>query len=422
MFTLRFVRENKDKIRESLIRRGYETTLLERLLELDQCRRAKVSKLQELNTRRNELTAVVARKKKTQEDTTQEMNELKTLKSVIIEEEKEVSVIDSEIEGILKSLPNIPHDSVPMGKDSSDNVEVRRWGEPRRFDFTPLAHWDIAENMGVLDFERSSKISGARFVIYKGLGALLELALINFMVSLHVEKHGYEFVIPPYLVKEETAFATGHLPKFAEQMFYCNEDRLYLVPTAELPMVAYHAGEVLDERDLPKRYVAYSSCFRREAGEAGRDTRGLIRRHQFDKVELIKVTRPEESYEELESMVRDAEAVLQALELPYRVVLLCTGDMGFASAKTYDIEVWMPSYGRYLEISSCSNTEAFQARRADIKLKRVDGSTEHVHLLNGSGLAVGRTLAAIIENYQKSDGTFEIPSALKPYLPKSFMA
>jgi len=410
------VRDNEELIREALRKRQYDESIVEQLLALDEERRREVTALQELNTKRNELTAVVSKKKKAGIDASEEIQLLKELKEDVSMKEAVVSELEVKIREILVQLPNIPHESVPAGKDSSENVEVRRWGEPRVFPFQPQPHWVIGENMNILDFQRAAKISGSRFVAYQGLGALLELSLINLMVWTHVKEHGYTFVIPPYLVKSETAFGTGHLPKFKDEMYYCPEDDLYLIPTAELPMVAYHSGDVLSEAELPKRYVAYSACFRREAGAAGRDTRGLIRRHQFNKVELIKITRPENSYDELESMVNDAESILQLLDLPYRVVLLCTGDMGFAAAKTYDIEVWMPSYGRYVEISSCSNTEGFQARRANVRMRRSDGSMDYPHMLNGSGLAVGRTLAAIMENYQKEDGTFDIPEALKAFM------
>jgi len=416
LYTLRFVRDNEELIREALRKRQYDESIVEQLLALDEERRREVTALQELNTKRNELTAVVSKKKKAGIDASEEIQLLKELKEDVSMKEAVVSELEVKIREILVQLPNIPHESVPAGKDSSENVEVRRWGEPRVFPFQPQPHWVIGENMNILDFQRAAKISGSRFVAYQGLGALLELSLINLMVWTHVKEHGYTFVIPPYLVKSETAFGTGHLPKFKDEMYYCPEDDLYLIPTAELPMVAYHSGDVLSEAELPKRYVAYSACFRREAGAAGRDTRGLIRRHQFNKVELIKITRPENSYDELESMVNDAESILQLLDLPYRVVLLCTGDMGFAAAKTYDIEVWMPSYGRYVEISSCSNTEGFQARRANVRMRRPDGSMDYPHMLNGSGLAVGRTLAAIMENYQKEDGTFDIPEALKAFM------
>lgn len=416
MYTLRFVRDNEELIRDALRKRQYDESIVEQLLALDEERRREVTALQELNTKRNELTAVVSKKKKAGIDASEEIQLLKELKEDVSVKEAVVSELERKIQEILVQLPNIPHESVPVGKDSSENVEVRRWGEPKVFPFQPQPHWVIGENMNILDFQRAAKISGSRFVAYQGLGALLELSLINLMAWTHVKEHGYTFVIPPYLVKSETAFGTGHLPKFKDEMYYCPGDDLYLIPTAELPMVAYHSGDVLSEAELPKRYVAYSACFRREAGAAGRDTRGLIRRHQFNKVELIKITRPEDSYDELESMVNDAESILQLLNLPYRVVLLCTGDMGFAAAKTYDIEVWMPSYGRYVEISSCSNTEGFQARRANVRMRKPDGSMDYPHMLNGSGLAVGRTLAAIMENYQKEDGTFDIPEALKAFM------
>lgn len=410
------MRDNEKDLREALRKRQSDAFILDQILALDDQRRSEVTALQELNTKRNELTAVVAQKKKNKEDAPNEIALLKELKDSVNSKEAIVSELDGKIRELLMQLPNIPDSSVPEGKDSSDNVEIRRWGEPRQFSFEPRPHWEIGESMGILDFDRAAKISGSRFVAYRGLGALLELSLINLMVWTHVNEHGYTFVFPPYLVKEETAFATGHLPKFKDEMYYCPEDNLYLIPTAELPMIAYHGGEVLNESELPKRYVAYSACFRREAGAAGKDTRGLIRRHQFNKVELIKIVKPENSFDELESLVQDAESILQMLNLPYRVIVLCTGDMGFSSAKTYDIEVWMPSYGRYVEISSCSNTTAFQSRRANVRMRRPDGTMDFPHMLNGSGLAVGRTVAAIMENYQKEDGTFELPAALQQFM------
>ena len=306
---------------------------------------------------------------------------------------------------------------MPVGADEESNPEVRRWGEPRKFDKEPLAHWDIGEKLGILDFERGGKVSGARFTFYKGLGSRLERSLISFMIDLHTQEHGYTEFFPPFIVNKDSMFGTGQLPKFAEDMFKLEGYDYYLIPTAEVPITNLHRGEILDGKDLPLYYTAYSACFRAEAGAAGRDTRGLIRQHQFNKVEMVKFTKPEESYDELEKLTLNAEKVLQRLELPYRTVLLCTGDMGFSSAKTYDLEVWLPSANRYREISSCSNFEDFQARRAEIKFRREPkAKPEYVHTLNGSGVAIGRTVAAILENYQQEDGSVVVPDALRPYM------
>jgi len=314
-------------------------------------------------------------------------------------------------------IPNIPHESVPYGERDADNVEVRRWGEPRQFDFEPKAHWDIGTRLGILDFERAAKVAGARFTVYKGAGARLERALINFMLDVHTQEHGYTEIWPPFLANADSMTGTGQLPKFAEDMFRCEGTDLYMIPTAEVPVTNLHRDEILDGDQLPIYYVAYSACFRAEAGAHGRDTRGLIRQHQFNKVELVKFVRPEDSYDELEKLVADAEDILRRLGLPYRVSMMCTADVGFAAAKKYDPEVWMPSYGRYVEISSCSNFEDFQARRANIRFRRhPKAKPEYVHTLNGSGLAVGRTLAAILENYQNEDGSVTIPEALRPYM------
>ncbi|NLY56840.1 MAG: serine--tRNA ligase, partial [Firmicutes bacterium] len=336
--------------------------------------------------------------------------------------DEELAQIEARIQEILLAIPNIPHPSVPEGDSSDDNVEVSRWGEPRDFPFEPLAHWDLGVNLDILDFERAVKISGSRFVVNKGLGARLERALINLMLDLHTSKHGYREVFPPVLINSASMTGTGQLPKFAADMFKCENYDLYLAPTAEVPVTNLYRDEILDADQLPIYHCAYTPCFRAEAGAAGRDTRGLIRVHQFNKVELVKFVLPETSFDELEKLVADAEAVLQLLKLPYRKVLICTGDMGFSNAKQYDLEVWMPSYGRYVEISSCSNFTDYQARRANIRFRREAGAKpEYVHTLNGSGLAVGRTAAAIIENYQQADGSIEVPEALRPYMGTDFI-
>jgi seryl-tRNA synthetase len=323
--------------------------------------------------------------------------------------------LEEQLEYYLLRIPNLPHPSVPIGKDENDNVEIRRWGEPPKFDFEPKPHWELGEKLGILDFERGTKLSGSRFVVKRGLGAKLVRALVNFMLDLHGER-GYVEMYVPHLVKPEILIGTGQLPKFEEDLFKCERDNLYLIPTAEVPLTNLHREEILREEDLPLYYTAYTPCYRREAGSYGRDVKGLIRLHQFDKVELVKITKSEDSYGELEKLVNDAERVLQELELPYRVVELCTGDLGFSAAKTYDLEVWLPSYNRYREISSCSNCEDFQARRMKLRYKTKEGKNVLCHTLNGSGLAVGRTLAAILENYQQEDGSVVIPKALRPYL------
>lgn len=331
--------------------------------------------------------------------------------------DEQIRQLEEELDGLLLSMPNVPHESVPVGQSEEDNVEVRRWGEPRSFPFAPKPHWDIADQLGLLDFERAAKVAGSRFVFYKGLGARLERALINFMLDIHLDEFGYQEVWPPYLVNRASMIGTGQLPKFAEDAFHLDSEDYFLIPTAEVPVTNLHRDEILAADDLPLYYAAYSACFRAEAGSAGRDTRGLIRQHQFNKVELVKFVKPEDSYAELETLTRQAETILQRLGLPYRVVALCTGDLGFSAAKTYDIEVWLPSYGTYREISSCSNFEAFQARRANIRFRREpNAKPEYVHTLNGSGLAIGRTVAAILENYQQEDGSVVIPEALRPYM------
>ena len=355
--------------------------------------------------------------KKNGEDTTQLMADMKKLSDEIKELDAKESEAEANLREALLNVPNTPHKDVPIGVDDSDNVEMRRWGEPTEFDFDAKAHWDIGEDLDILDFERAAKIAGARFTVYKGLGARLERSVINFMLNLHTEEHGYTEILPPFMVNRSAMTGTGQLPKFEEDMFYVPQKDFFLIPTAEVPVTNLYDDEILSADQLPIYHTAYTPCFRAEAGSAGRDTRGLIRQHQFQKVEMVKFVKPEGSYDELEKLTHDAEEVLQKLNIPYRVVRLSTGDLGFSSAMTYDVEVWMPSYGRYVEISSCSNFESYQARRANIRFRPEEkGKPEFVHTLNGSGLAVGRTVAAILENYQQADGSVIIPEALRPYM------
>ncbi|HZU07092.1 MAG TPA: serine--tRNA ligase [Chloroflexota bacterium] len=419
MLSLQFIREHPDLVREGIAKKGMEAPLDE-ILELDKRWRAVQSELESLKAQRNQLQAEIGRQK----DPVQRqaaINATRGLSARIRELEPEADALRARLEELLLFVPNLPHASVPVGSDESANVVVRRWGEPRQFDFPPRHHADLGEELGLIDFQRGAKISGTRFSVLCGVGARLARALITFMLDLHTTEHGYREVYPPYLVRASTMVGTGQLPKFAADMYRTEateeQEALYLIPTAEVPVTNLHAGEILEPGTLPIYYVAYSACFRREAGAAGRETRGLIRVHQFDKVELVKLVEPETSYDELERLVRDAEAVLQRLELPYQVRLLCTGDMSFASAKTYDPEVWMPSLGRYVEVSSCSNFEDFQARRIGLQYRPAVGArARYLHTLNGSGLAVGRTLAAILENYQQADGSVIVPRALRPYM------
>ncbi|MEW6192743.1 MAG: serine--tRNA ligase [Bacillota bacterium] len=417
MLDLKFVRRNPEVVREALRKRGYEEQLVEEILQADAAWREKLVVLEQLKNRRNMVSEEIGRLKKAGREAADLVAEMRDLGSRIKELEAAVRERGAEIQEKLLDIPNIPHPSVPFGRDAGENVEVSRWGAPRDFPFSPRPHWEIGRLTDILDFERAGKVSGARFVFYRGLGAALERAVISFMLDLHTREHGYTELFPPFLVNGASMTGTGQLPKFAAEMFKVEGEELYLIPTAEVPVTNYHREEILDGRLLPLKYAAYSACFRAEAGAAGKDTRGLIRHHQFNKVELVKFTRPEESDDELESLLRDAEEVLRRLGLPYRVIVLCTGDLGFAAAKTYDIEVWLPSFGEYKEISSCSNFTDFQARRANIRYRpHPRAKAELVHTLNGSGLAVGRTVAAILENYQEADGAVVIPEVLRPYL------
>lgn len=417
MLDIRFVRDHLDKVREALSNRGFQAGL-EEFLELNQKRLSLLKETEELRNRRNTVSQEIGRLKKSGIQRADLIEEMRAVGDKIKALEEEIKIIEDSQSDFLLNIPNIPHHTVPVGKDETENVEIRRWGEPRDFDFEPLNHWDIAERLDIIDFERGAKIAGARFAVMKGLGAALERALINFMLDEHTSK-GYKEVFPPLLVNRSSMTGTGQLPKFEAELFRTTDPEFYLIPTAEVPVTNLHREEILSEKDLPLYYTAYTPCFRKEAGSHGKDVRGLIRQHQFNKVELVKFTKPEDSYNELESLTADAEAILQKLNLPYRVVALCTGDLGFSAAKTYDIEVWLPGQRRYREISSCSNFEDFQARRAGIRFKREGKKgTEFVHTLNGSGLAIGRTLVAILENYQQANGSVVVPQALRPYIKR----
>ncbi|MFS1516849.1 serine--tRNA ligase [Bacillus sp. SM2101] len=417
MLDLKVLRGNFEEVKEKLTFRGEDLTDLGRFEELDQKRRELIVKTEELKSKRNEASQQVAMLKREKKDADHLITEMRQVGEHIKELDVELRKVEETLQQLLLSIPNIPHESVPVGETEDDNVEVRQWGQVPQFTYEPKPHWEIADDLNILDFERASKVTGSRFVFYKGLGARLERALMNFMLDLHVEEHGYEELLTPYLVNRASMTGTGQLPKFEEDAFLIDSEDYFLIPTAEVPVTNLYRDEILSGEQLPINYAAYSSCFRSEAGSAGRDTRGLIRQHQFNKVELVKFVKPEHSYEELEKITSHAEKVLQLLGLPYRVMSMCTADLGFTAAKKYDIEVWLPSYGTFREISSCSNFEAFQARRANIRFRRdKKGKPEHVHTLNGSGLAIGRTVSAILENYQQQDGTVIIPEVLRPYM------
>jgi len=419
MLDLKFVRENYDDIKKKLSKRGEDLTDFEKFPELDQKRRELILESETLKAKRNEVSQDIAQKKRNKENADSLIQEMKAVSERIKGLDEALRTVEEELEQLMLSIPNIPHESVPVGESEEDNVEIRKWGEIPSFTFEPKPHWEIARDLDILDFERAAKVTGSRFVFYKGLGARLERALINFMMDLHAEEHGYMEMLPPYLVNRSSMTGTGQLPKFEEDAFKIREEDYFLIPTSEVPVTNYHREEILEEDDLPIAYCSYSACFRSEAGSAGRDTRGLIRQHQFNKVELVRFVKPEDSYDELEKLTGHAERVLQLLGLPYHVMKMCTGDLGFTAAKKYDLEVWLPSYNTYREISSCSNFEDFQARRAGIRFRRKDPAKkkpEFVHTLNGSGLAIGRTVAAILENYQQEDGSVLIPEVLQPYM------
>lgn len=416
MLDIKIIREHIDVVKEKGKTRGVASELFDEIAELDRKRRDLIVKTEDLKKYRNEVSQEIATLKRNKETADEKIKEMQRIGEEIKSFDEELSLISNTLENQIVRIPNLPHDTTPIGKDEEDNIEVRKWSTPKQFTFEPKPHWEVAEKLGILDFERGAKVSGSRFVFYKGLGARLERACYNYMLDQHVEKHGYTEIVPPYIVNENSMFGTGQFPKFKEDVFQLTDERnLTLIPTAEVPLTNYYSNEILSEDQLPVYFTAFSPSFRSEAGSAGRDTRGLIRLHQFHKVEMVKLTKPSESYAELEKMVADAESILQGLQLPYRVLSLCTGDMGFSAAKTYDLEVWIPAQNTYREISSCSNCEDFQARRAKIRYKN-DGKTEYVHTLNGSGLAVGRTVAAILENYQNEDGSVTIPEVLVPYM------
>lgn len=420
MLDIKEIRKNYEEIKAAVERRGKGDFGISRVPELDKRRREILAEVEQMKNKQSVVSKEIPKLKKEGKDAGPILAEMKELSADIKKLDAEVSQVEAELRDVLLGVPNTPHPDVPEGKDDSDNVEMRKWGTPTEFDFKEKAHWDIGTDLGILDFERAAKITGARFTVYKGAGARLERSVINFMLDLHTQEHGFTEILPPFMVNRASMTGTGQLPKFEDDMFRVPIEEgkdYFLIPTAEVPVTNLLGGEILSESDLPVYYTAYTPCFRKEAGAAGRDTRGLIRQHQFNKVELVKFAKPETSYDELEKLTASAEEVLQKLDIPYRVVRLSTGDLGFSSAMTYDIEVWMPSYGRYLEISSCSNFESYQARRANIRFRpEGKGKPEFVHTLNGSGLAVGRTVAAILENYQQADGSVVIPEVLRPYM------
>lgn len=417
MIDIKLMRVNPELVRKAMKDRGRDPSIVDEILEKDTKRRDLLKEVNSLKRERNEAGEEIARLKREKKDATHIIKMMKDKSDRIKDLDGMISSLEEEIQSLLLTIPNIPHESVPVGPDESANVEIRRWGIPREFDFPVKSHWDLAEYLGMIDFERGTRLSGSRFVVLKGWGAIMERALINFMLDLHVREQNYTEIFPPFLVNSETMTGTGQLPKFKEELYKCEEEDLYLIPTAEVPLTNMFKNEIIDGDKLPYYFTAYTACFRREAGSYGKDIRGIIRLHQFNKVELVKVTRPETSYEELEKLTMDAEEVLKRLGLPYRVIVLSTGDMGFSAAKTYDLEVWIPYEGRYREISSCSNCTDFQARRMNTRFR--PGEMEKpvfVHTLNGSGVAVGRTMVAILENYQQKDGSIVIPEALRPYM------
>ena len=417
MLDIKVIRNNSEMVKAAMKNRQMNLdNEIDEILKIDEERRNILQEAESMKAQQNAVSKKIPEMKKSGEDISKVMAEMKELSDKISEKTKLQSELEAKQRDLISWIPNIPNETVPIGKDDSENVEIRRWGEPRKFDFEAKAHWDIGKDLGILDSERAAKVTGTRFNFYKGLGAKLERSIINFFLNTHTQ-NGYTEVFPPFLANDDSLFGTGQFPKFKEDEFKVENTNLYLVPTAEVPVTNFHRNEILEGEKLPIKYCAYSACFRSEAGSAGRDTRGLIRQHQFNKVELVKFCKPEESYEELEKLTNDAEKLLQMLNLPYRVVALCTGDATFSSAKTYDIEVWMPSYNRYVEISSCSNFEDYQARRLQVRYKdSAKDKAKLVHTLNGSGLAVGRTVAAILENYQNADGTVTIPDVLVPLM------
>lgn len=417
MFDVKLLRSDLAAVQAAMQNRGKQIEELNGFTALDVKRRELLQETEQLKNRRNTVSQEVAGRKRSGENADELIQEMKVVGDRIKELDDEIRVLDESLQQVLLSIPNMPHASVPVGRTEEENVEVRRIGDIPTFNFEVKPHWEVAQDLGILDFEAAAKVTGSRFVFYKGLGARLERALINFMMDLHSDEHGYEEMLPPYIVNRDSLTGTGQLPKFEEDVFKLENSEYFLIPTAEVPVTNYHREDILTNEQLPVNFVAFSACFRSEAGSAGRDTRGLIRQHQFNKIELVKLVKPEDSYEELEKLTGHAERVLQLLKLPYRVLSLCTGDIGFTSAKTYDLEVWLPNSGAYREISSCSNFEDFQARRANIRFRRdAKAKPEFVHTLNGSGLALGRTVAAILENYQQADGSIVVPDVLVPYM------
>ncbi len=418
MLEMRFVRENIELVKENLKKRNSDYNVDE-LLSFDVKRRELLQEVEVLKKERNDSSALIGKYKKEGTDTTELMDRMQKISGQIKDFDEQLSEIDKKQEYMLLTIPNMLHNSTPTGSGEEDNIEIKKWGEPKKFTFTPKSHDELGVDLGILDFERGSKLGGSRFTVYKGGAAKLERALINFMLDTHTSEHGYEEILTPQLVKKEMMIGTGQLPKFSDDAYKIEGEEMYLIPTAEVTLTNLHNGEILQEEELPKYYCGFTACFRKEAGSHGKDVKGLIRQHQFNKVEMVKLVKPENSYDELEKMVGNAEKILQKLELPYRLLSLCSGDIGFGAAKTYDLEVWVPSQDKYREISSCSNTEDFQARRAMIKYRsKDDGKSYYVHTLNGSGLAIGRTLLAIMENYQQEDGSIIVPSVLVPYIGK----
>ncbi|APM37275.1 serine--tRNA ligase [Clostridium kluyveri] len=419
MLDLKRIRNNPEEIKKQLLNRGedFELSIIDEVVSLDEKRRKILVEVEALKNKRNQDSGEIAKIKRSGGNADTLVVEMKQVSDNIKQYDIQLSEINDKIEYIMLRIPNIPNPAVPEGKLDEDNVEIRRWMEPTKFKFQPKAHWDIGTNLNILDFERGGKVAGSRFTFYRGLGARLERAIVSYYLDFHTEKHGYEEILPPYMVNRTSMIGTGQLPKFEEDAFRVANNDFFLIPTAEVPVTNFYRNEVLKGEDLPIKHVAYSACFRAEAGSAGRDTRGIIRQHQFNKVELVKFAKPEQSYDELEKLTNDAEDVLKGLKIPYRVVKICKGDLGFTAALKYDIEVWMPSYNRYVEISSCSNFEDFQARRVNIKYKETPkDKPKYIHTLNGSGVAIGRTVAAVLENYQQDDGSVLIPEVLKPYM------
>ncbi|SFC69554.1 serine--tRNA ligase [Clostridium uliginosum] len=419
MLDLKRIRNNPEEIKNLLSNRGedFDVSVIDEIIKLDEERRKILVEVEMLKGKRNQVSAEIPKLKKAGQDVTEIMKDMRELGDKIKTFDTRVTEIDERIKYIMLRIPNIPNPQVPDGETDEDNIEIKKWGEPTKFTFAPKAHWDLGTDLNILDFERGGKVAGSRFTVYKGLGARLERSIINYFLDKHTVENGYTEILPPYMVNRESMVGTGQLPKFEEDAFKVENNGYFLIPTAEVPVTNMYRDEVLSGADLPIKHAAYSACFRAEAGSAGRDTRGLVRQHQFNKVELVKFCKPEDSYNELDKLVIDAESVLQGLGLPYRIVRICKGDLGFTAALKYDIEVWMPSYDRYVEISSCSNFEDFQARRANIKYRETPkDKPQFVHTLNGSGVAIGRTVAAILENYQKEDGTVEIPEAIKRFM------